>query len=387
MDKLKALIVRVLTRLPGGYKLLAILVIILRGRQAQGKAEPNQSPHSPVAQGKAEPSQPLHSPVAQGKAKPSQPPHSPVAQGKAEPSRPLHSPVAQGKAEPSQPLHSPVAQARVLVTGSAGKLGSRVAEYLKKAGYDVVGFDIKVNPSENLSNYELLKERMAGCQFVVHAAAIPHPKHGPIEDYFEINVVGSFNVMRAAAVNKVKRFIYFSSVGYYGANIQGKLWPAYFPIDEAHPIASVPGRAEGWLDSYNQSKVMAEELLAWYGTNRIFEAVSLRLAPANKKSDQYPADGSWQAEPRYRRGAFWTNVDPDTVGEVVKCALEAPGELWYEPFNICDKYAPERINVEAFLAFEYPDVPVKCDLSDNSSLITPAKAERILGFKPCEDVR
>jgi len=185
----------------------------------------------------------------------------------------------------------------------------------------------------------------------------------------------------------VKRFIYFSSVAYYGVNVKGRLRPAYFPIDEAHPIASAPARAEGALDAYNQSKVMAEQLLAWYGTNRIFEAISLRLAPANKKSDQYPADGSWRANPRYRRSCFWANLDPDTIGETVKLALEAPGEFWYEPFNICDKYTAECIDVKAFLAEEYPDVPVKRDLSDNSSLFTPANAERILGFKPSESVR
>jgi UDP-glucose 4-epimerase len=274
-----------------------------------------------------------------------------------------------------------------LVTGSVGGLGSRVVESLEEAGYDVVGFDIKENPSENLSNYELLKEQMAGCQFVVHTAAIPHPNKGSIKDYFETNVVGSFNVMRAAAANKVKRFIYFSSGGYYGWDVKGKLWPAYFPIDEAHPVASMPGRAEGLLAAYDQSKVMAEQLLAWYGTNRVFEAISLRIAPANKKADQYPADGSWLSDPGFRRRGLWTNFNPDMIGEVVKCALEAPGEFWYESFNICDKYAHERINVKAFLAYEYPDVPVKCDLSDNSSLLTPAKAERMLGFKPCEDVK
>lgn len=294
---------------------------------------------------------------------------------------------ARHKVETSQSLHSPPTKPRVLVTGNAGKLGSWVAEFLKKAGYDVVGFDIKVSPSENLSNYELLKERMAGCQFVVHTAAIPHPNLGTIEDYFETNVVGSFNVMRAAAANGVKRFIYFSSVAYYGVNIKGRLKLAYLPIDEAYPIASMPGQSEGMLDAYNQSKVMTEQLLAWYGTNRIFEAISLRLAPANKKAVQYPADGSWRADPRYRRSCLWTNFDPDMVGQVVKCALEAPGEFWYEPFNICDKYAPECIDVKAFVAEEYPDVPVKCSLEDNPSLITPAKAERILGFKPSESLR
>lgn len=331
MERLKSLIVRLLTRLPGGHRLLGVLVRMLRGGQPQARPE--------------------------------------------------------ARPEARQPGYNPSGKARVMVTGNAGKLGSRVAEYLKKAGYDVVGFDIKANPLESLSNYELVRKRMVGCQFVVHAAAIPHPNLGTIEDYFETNVVGSLNVMRAAAVSGVRRFIYFSSGAYYGWDVKGKLLPAYFPIDEAHPIASMPGRAEGMLAAYDQSKVMAEQLLAWYGTNRIFEAISLRMAPAHKKADQYPSDGSWLADPGYRRRGLWTNLDPDKISEAVKCTLEAPGEFWYEAFNICDKYAPERVNVKAFLAKEYPDVPVKCDLSDNQSLLTPAKAERMLGFKPCEDVR
>lgn len=279
------------------------------------------------------------------------------------------------------------ATVKVFLTGDVGKIGRRIAEDLKK-DYQVIGFDIRCSLRENLGNFRLLKKRMRGCTHVIHCAAIPHPNMGPIEDYFKTNVVGSFNVMRAAAANNVKRFIFISSVAYYGVNIKGKLLPAYFPIDEAHPIASMGGRAEGMLDAYNQSKVMAEQLLAWYGTNRIFETISLRLAPANRKADQYPMDdSSWRADPRYRPRCFWTNCDPDTTGEAVKCALEAPGEFWYEPFNICDKYTAECIDVKAFLAEEYPDVPVKCDFSDNQSLLTPAKAERMLGFKPCEDVR
>ena len=140
------------------------------------------------------------------------------------------------------------------------------------------------------------------------------------------------------------------------------------------------------LNAYDQGKVLAEQLLAWYGTNRIFEAISLRLAPASTKAVRFPTDGSWKAKRNPRRH-LWTNLNPDFICDAVKCALEAPGEFWYEAFNICDKYAPECIDVKAFLTEEYPDVPVKGDLTDNQSLITPAKAERMLGFKPCEDVR
>jgi UDP-glucose 4-epimerase len=274
---------------------------------------------------------------------------------------------------------------KVFLTGDIGHLGRRIAEDLKK-DYQVIGFDIRCSLRENLGNVRLLKKRMRGCTHVIHCAALPHPNWGPIEDYFETNVVGSFNVMRAAAQNGIKRFVYMSSVGYYGCNIHGKLMPAYLPIDELHPLASVEGRADGGLDEYNQSKVMAEELLAFYGTNGSFEAISLRVGPANSKAAQYPVDNEdWRENPRYRRTAFWTNCHPDYVVKAVRKAIEISGNFTYDAFNIVDRYAPDAVDIKSFLENEYPDVPLRAKLSNGHSLISPAKAERILAWEPCDE--
>ena len=164
--------------------------------------------------------------------------------------------------------------------------------------------------------------------------------------------------------------------------------PEYFPLDESHPIASIPGRAEGNLDAYNQSKVMAEQLLAYFGTNHFFEAVSLRLAPANSKADQYPADRDfWHTKPGYRRGCFYSNVDPESVIQAIRLALQSSEVFGYEPFNVVDKHVHESINVHDFLAKEYPGVPVRGELSPHQALISSEKAQKILGFKPCEDLK
>jgi nucleoside-diphosphate-sugar epimerase len=279
--------------------------------------------------------------------------------------------------------YNAAAKVKVFVTGDVGKLGSRIAEYLK-GDYQIIGFDIRCSLRESLANYRLLKKRMKGCTYVVHCAAIPHPNQGSIKNYFDVNVAGSFNVMRAAEANKIKRFVYFSSGAYYGWDItEGRLLPAYFPIDENHPIASTKGRSEGKLVAYDQSKVMAEQLLAFYGTNRLFEAIALRIAPANSKASQYPSNNHWKTDPGFQRRGLWTNFDPELVGHVVKRALEAPGEFWYEPFNICDKYTHREVNVKEFLQKEYPGVPIRCDLSDNPALLSVERAERILGVKLC----
>jgi len=283
---------------------------------------------------------------------------------------------------------NPSGCARVLITGDLGRLGGIVAEALK-SDYDIVGFDAKYGPEENLKNIDSLRSRIEGCDYVLHAAGIPHPKKGRMEAYFEANVLGTLNVLRSAAEAKIKRLIYFSSVGYYGCNIEGKLLPAYFPIDEDHPPASSHGRSQGKLDEYNQSKVMAEELVAYFGTNEDFETIALRLAPANSKAKQYPANNDeWRSNPRYRRGAFWTNCHPDYVAKAVQAALQAPGPFRFEAFNITDKYAPKCVDIDRFLAEEYPDTPIRWDKIDEHypSLISVEKAERMLGFKPCEDL-
>lgn len=210
-------------------------------------------------------------------------------------------------------------RAQILVTGDLGKLGRFIANTVKHE-YRIVGFDCKYSPREDLSNFEFLEQKILNCEFVVHGAAIPHPGHGDIKDYVTHNVVGTLNVLRAAHATGVKRVIYLSSTAYYGCNIRGRLTPAYFPIDEQHPIASIKGRGTGGLDEYNQSKVMAEQLVAYYGTNEMLETVALRLAPANPKCESYESDFDWRKCNDYRRGCFFANVHPQAVGQAVKGA-------------------------------------------------------------------
>ena len=271
---------------------------------------------------------------------------------------------------------------RVFVTGHRGRLGPSVVNELKK-DYKVVGYDLR--EKNNMLDYKRVKRKMAGCDYVVHVAAIPGPKRGEVDDYYMTNIQCSYNVMRAAMENKVKRFIFFSSVGYYGSNIDGKLFPLYLPLDESHPVASLPGLSEGKLDVYCQSKVVCEELLAWFGRNRFFEAVALRFGAVLPKSVMYKP-GWEQKKDVYRKGSFWANCHPSNVPQAVRLALEADGPFWYEAFNIVDKHTPKQVDVKAFLRKEYPDVKLKNTYREGLSLVSPQKAETVLGFKPCEEV-
>jgi len=281
--------------------------------------------------------------------------------------------------------HNPSPKARLFLTGDLGKLGSLIADVLK-ADYEIVGFDRRYTGKEDLANCNHLKDCMRGCEYVVHAAAIPHPGQGSIEDYVGVNVLGTFNVLKAAHEVGVRRFIYLSSTGYYGCNVRGKLLPKCFPIDEATPIASTAGHSVGGLEEYNQSKVMAEQLCAYYGTNKILEVVVLRSAPANTKAESYKSDFDWRSCTDYRRGCFFANCAPQKVAEAVKRAVEAPGPFWYEALNLADRFVHQSIDVREFLQAEYPDVEVRIPVTPHVSLIDTRKAQRILGWRPAEDL-
>lgn len=224
---------------------------------------------------------------------------------------------------------------KILVTGDKGYLGS---EFIKKYGnnYEIIGFDIK--DGLDLLDYPILKEKMAGCEQVVHLAAIPAPREGrTFEEYFENNVKATFNVAKAALESNVRRLIYASSTTIYGIE---RGIPFKTPIKEDQLFVSQYISADQLscrdVDlSYHVSKVMAEQILAWYGLNKKIQTVALRLGPINKVF-------------------LGTSVSINNATAAIKLALDSQKEFWYEAFSIVD---------------ELPHIDI-------------SKAKKILGYNP-----
>ncbi len=224
---------------------------------------------------------------------------------------------------------------KILLTGHKGYLGS---EFLKRyeKDYEVVGYDLK--DGDDVLNYEKLSQRIRGCQQVVHLAAIPKPvEEKSFADYFQNNVQATFNVARVAVENKLKRIIYASSTTYYGIE---RGIPFKTPILEDQKVVSQYLKAQDLSCrecdlSYHVSKVMAEQIMSWYGLNKKIQTVALRFGPINKVF-------------------LDTSVSINNACQAIKLALDAKKEFWYEPFSIVN------------------DIPH----------ISNQKAKKILGYKP-----
>lgn len=151
---------------------------------------------------------------------------------------------------------------KVLVTGGAGFIGSHLVDKLVKKGARVTVIDNLF--SGYLSNLELSKEKiiyknidirngeklrkvMRNQDVIFHLAAnadVPYSVVHPEED-FEINIVGSYNILQNALKNKVKKIVFASSAAVYGDAV-------YTPVDEKH--LTVP------ISPYGASKLAIERL-------------------------------------------------------------------------------------------------------------------------------
>ena len=146
---------------------------------------------------------------------------------------------------------------KVLVTGSSGFIGSRLVEALKKKGHQVVPFDR--SHGLDVTKARDVKKALQGCQGVIHLAAALDETLGK-KKLYEVNFLGTRNLLEEAARQKVKRFVFLSTVGVMG-DFKGQ-------ADETFPYNP--------KTAYEMTKAEAEQLVLEF--QPVFPVIVLRSA-------------------------------------------------------------------------------------------------------------
>lgn len=159
----------------------------------------------------------------------------------------------------------------ICITGGTGYIGSHCAVALIQNGYDVIILDNLSNSSTTILDdiYNITKVRPTFyeidiCDYdwlhtffknhknkiacVLHCAAlksIPESVTDPIK-YYENNLIGSVNLLKAMIYGNCKKLVFSSSATVYGN-------PEILPIPENHPIHAI--------NPYGTTKIMVENIL------------------------------------------------------------------------------------------------------------------------------
>jgi len=157
---------------------------------------------------------------------------------------------------------------RMLITGGAGFIGSYLCEKYTKEGHTVVCLDnflsgnlLNVRHLLGCKNFRLIKgdirdfdllERISrDVDIIFHLAAQIHVDRSYVEPRltYEINVMGTQNVLEVARIYDVKKVIHASTSEVYGS-------AQYVPIDEKHPLDAP--------HPYGASKIAADRMCYAY---------------------------------------------------------------------------------------------------------------------------
>jgi UDP-glucose-4-epimerase GalE len=165
---------------------------------------------------------------------------------------------------------------RVLVTGGAGYIGSHTVRHLLSLGHRVVVLDLDAIPAagvlegargvvgdvrDTTSLANLLREEQVDA--VVHFAGLRSVAESMRDpgSYFDTNVIGSLSVARAMVDAGTSLIVFSSSCSVYGT-------AARLPADESSPLQPE--------SAYAASKMLAEQMLGWFGRVHGIRVVSLR---------------------------------------------------------------------------------------------------------------
>jgi UDP-glucose 4-epimerase len=186
---------------------------------------------------------------------------------------------------------------KCIVTGAAGFIGSHLCDLLLADGHEVVGIDdfstgreANLREAKKSSNFSLLKKSVLDLKpsdfpdgtgswfFHLAGRADLVPSIQKPEEYYSVNVEGTFRALEAARQSGCARFIYAASSTCYGIADQVPT-PEEFPCVPRHP--------------YGLTKYLGEQLAMHWALVYKIPTVSLRLfnvyGPRSRTTGAYGA--------------------------------------------------------------------------------------------------
>ena len=164
----------------------------------------------------------------------------------------------------------------VLVTGSSGHLGEALVHTLQAQQRKVVGVDVRpgafTHRVGSITDRVFISGCMKGIEAVLHAATLhkPHIATHSRQDFIDVNITGTLNLLEEAASGNVATFVYASTTSVFG-----------------DALAPPPGEPAAWVTEdvipvpkniYGVTKAAAEDLCQIFARNHALRTIVLRTS-------------------------------------------------------------------------------------------------------------
>jgi len=164
----------------------------------------------------------------------------------------------------------------VLVTGSSGHLGEALVHTLQAQQRKVVGIDVRpgafTHRVGSITDRAFVSGCMKGIEAVLHAATLhkPHIATHSRQDFIDVNITGTLNLLEEAASGNVATFVYTSTTSVFG-----------------DALAPPPGEPAAWVTEdvipvpkniYGVTKAAAEDLCQIFARNHALRTIVLRTS-------------------------------------------------------------------------------------------------------------
>jgi nucleoside-diphosphate-sugar epimerase len=210
---------------------------------------------------------------------------------------------------------------KVLVTGSSGHLGEALVRTLRSSPHEVVGLDVLPSPFTahvgSITDRRFVGRCVRGAGAVIHAATLhkPHVATHTRQDFVDVNVTGTLNLLEEAAAAGARAFVFTSTTSAFGRALTPPPGaPAAWVTEDVRPVPR---------NIYGVTKVAAEDLCELFHLLHRLPCVVLRTSRFFPEVDDdpevrraYPDDNLKANEFLHRR------VDVQDVADAHLLAVE-----------------------------------------------------------------
>jgi nucleoside-diphosphate-sugar epimerase len=175
----------------------------------------------------------------------------------------------------------------ILVTGSSGHLGEALVRTLQAEGRETLGIDIRhgafTRRVGSITDRDFAARCMRGITTVLHTATLhkPHVETHSRQDFVDVNITGTLNLLETAAAENVAAFVYTSTTSVFGdALVPPAGQPSAWVTEDVVPLPK---------NIYGVTKAAAEDLCQLFAHNHSLAVIVLRTSRFFPEEDDNPA--------------------------------------------------------------------------------------------------